>query len=64
MIPGSFTPFRVTDPARARGCWTCTNFHGNFYADHLLCEDRGRQVIGVPAMGCAFWMREIGADDE
>ena len=65
MIPDSFTPFKITTPARARVCWTCVNFHGRFYGDHPLCErDHGRQVIGVPAQGCAFWMREIGADDE
>jgi hypothetical protein len=65
MIPDKFTAFRTATPARSRGCWTCTNFHGSFYADHLLCErDHARQVIGSPRDGCAFWMREIGADDE
>jgi len=61
-----FTPFRQTDPARARGCLTCTHFHGQFYAAHLLCERESRwpRVIGVPAQGCAFWQREPGADDE
>jgi hypothetical protein len=59
-----FTPFRVESPAKARGCLTCTNFHGHFYASHQLCErDGGRHVIGVPAIRGAFWMREIGADD-
>jgi hypothetical protein len=60
-----FTPFRPTDPARARGCLICTHFQGRFYCAHLLCErDGGRQVVAVPAMGCAYWMREPGADDE
>jgi len=60
-----FTLFQTATPARARGCFTCTHFHGLFYADHLLCErDHARQVIGVPAMGCAFWEREPGSDDE
>jgi hypothetical protein len=60
-----FTAFRPTDPARARGCWTCAGFLGQFYGGHLVCErDGGRSVIGVPAQGCAFWMRAIGADDE
>jgi len=65
MIPDTFHPYRLTDPARSRGCWTCTHFHGNFSSGHVLCErTKSPQVIGVPAMGCAFWMREIGADDE
>jgi hypothetical protein len=60
-----FTPYRPTDPARPRGCLTCTHFHGQFYGGHLLCQrDGGRHVVGVPAMGCAFWEREPGADDE
>jgi hypothetical protein len=59
-----FTPYRATDPARARGCLTCTHFLGRFYAEHLLCErDGGRYVVGVAAQGCAFWQREAGADD-
>ena len=62
---GYFSPFQPTDPARARGCWTCTHFNGGLFCGHLPCErDGGRQVIGVPAMGCAFWEREPGADDE
>ena len=32
-----------------------------FYGEHLLCErDGGRHVVGVPAMGCAFWQQEPG----
>jgi hypothetical protein len=44
---------------------TFQHFQGRFYAGHLLCErDSGRYVVGVPAMGCAFWERDPGADDE
>jgi hypothetical protein len=65
MLPDKFTAFQIATPARARGCFTCTNFHGQFYGGHLLCErDHARQVIGSPQMGCAFWEREPGADDE
>jgi hypothetical protein len=50
---------------RARGCLTCSSFQGRFYGGHLLSErDGGRRVVAVPREGCAFWMREIGADDE
>jgi hypothetical protein len=60
-----FSPFHSVDPARARGCLTCTHFHGQFYGGHLLCErDGGRSVVGVPSQGCAFGEREPGADDE
>jgi len=61
------TPHR-TAPNRRPGrevAWTCQHFHGQFCASHLLCQrDNGRRVIGEPAMGCAFWMRDSGADDE
>jgi len=40
-------------------------FHGIFYAEQQLCErKRGRQVVGTPRIGCAFWEREPGSDDE
>jgi hypothetical protein len=60
-----FRPYQLTTPARALGCYACKHFHGRFLADHLVCEERGgRQVIGSPRMGCAFWEREPGSDDE
>jgi hypothetical protein len=49
MLPDTFTQHRVESPARARGCVTCTYFHGQFYAAHLLCKrDGGRHVVAVP----------------
>ena len=60
-----FAPHALAHGARARGCFTCTHFLARFYAEHLLCErNRGRQVIGQPLAGCAFWMREPGSDDD
>jgi len=60
----TFTPHRADSPARAPACLACTHFHGRFYAEHLGCQrDGGRYVVGVPAMGCACWQREPGADD-
>jgi hypothetical protein len=60
-----FSPHRIDCPARARGCLTCSHFHGNFYCEHVLCERNGaRHMVGAPAMGRAFWQREPGADDE
>lgn len=62
--PDTFTPYPIPTPARAQGCFTCTHFHGRFYAELLLCENRGgTQVVGTSKMACAFWQREPGADD-
>jgi hypothetical protein len=66
MLPDTFAPYRVESPARARGCWTCTSFQGQFFGGHVLCEREPRwpRVVGVPRDGCAFWIREPGADDD
>ena len=61
----TFNPHATGSRARERGCFTCTHFHGRCLAEHLLCEHRGgRHVIGTPTLGCAYWEREPGADDE
>ena len=63
--PNTFSPHTVATPSRAKGCFTCTHFHGRFLAEHLVCEHCGAiQIIGSPKMGCAYWEREPGADDE
>jgi hypothetical protein len=65
MQPAYFTPHQPVSQARARGCFTCQHFHGGLMAGHVICEHRGVvQVIESPRMGCAFWQREPGADDE
>jgi len=52
MIPDTFHPYRLTGPERARGGWTCTHFHGNFFCGHVVCSrTKAPHVIGVPAMG-------------
>jgi len=59
-----FSPHALAVGARARGCLTCEHFKGEFYAQHLVCEQRDKpQVIGRPDLGCAYWMRAMGADD-
>lgn len=61
----SFFPHAVATGARARGCFTCTHFHGNLFCTHVLCErNGGRSVVGVPIQGCAYWEREPGSDDD
>ncbi len=64
-FPIPFTPHVVSSPVCARGCYTCTHFHSQFLAEHLVREHRGgTQVIGTPKMGRAYWEREPGSDDE
>jgi hypothetical protein len=58
MIPDTFTPFKVTTPARARGCFTCSSFQGRYYGGHVVCErTKAPHMIGVPAYG----VRVLGA---
>jgi hypothetical protein len=60
-----FRPIPLYEGARARGCYTCAHFHGRFFCEHVVCEQRARvQLIAQPKLGCAYWMREPGADDE
>jgi len=57
--------YRQKDPRG--GCWTCTHWYGETCAEgyHTVCHGpHSPAVIADPDMGCAFWMREIGADDE
>src|SRR5437016_8854988 len=64
MLPDTFTRGKLTTPARARGCLTCTDFHGRYYCGHVVCERTSAvHVIGSPAMGCAFWTRERQVDE-
>ncbi|OWT68102.1 MULTISPECIES: hypothetical protein [unclassified Achromobacter] len=50
------------------GCWVCVHWHGktNGNPRALVCERTpGRiSVTGLPDYGCAYWEREVGADDE
>jgi hypothetical protein len=48
----------------ARGSLTCTHFHGEFDAGHLLCEGQRPAGVAGAALGYAFWEREPGPDDE
>lgn len=49
-----------------RPCWHCTAFGGLVYqgtAARCLHGD-ALSIQAMPANGCAFWQREVGADDE
>ena len=65
MIPGYFVPLPAYEGARARGCLTCSHWHGDTFSGHVVCRSRAAvQVIGRPELGCAYWQREPGSDDE
>lgn len=63
-LTGYFVPLPAYKGARARGCMTCAHWHGEFHSGHVVCRSRPQpQVIGRAELGCAYWMREPGADD-
>jgi hypothetical protein len=65
MQPQYFRPIPLHEGARAHGCLTCAHFQGQFYAEHAVCERFEKlRVIGDARIGCAYWEREPGADDE
>lgn len=60
-----FRPIPLYEGARARGCLTCTYFRGQWAACHVVCERFEKpRVVGTATMGCAYWEREPGSDDE
>ena len=65
QIATYFQPYQLQTGARQRGCFTCENFHGQFFSAHVVFEHRGATwVIGQPQNGCAYWQREPGSDDQ
>lgn len=63
--PVYFSPHSLVVGARERGGLTCEYFRGQFKAQLVVCERFERdRVIGDARMGCAYWQREPGADDE
>lgn len=55
------------DPHRTAGpCWWCHYFDGFEPGGvHALCSRPAAcRVVAQPANGCAFYLREVGADDE
>jgi len=61
MPPAEFNPH--TEP---RPCWHCVHFGASIHGGTAAwCERPGcAPVHASPARGCAFFVREIGADDE
>jgi len=65
MTLAYFTPHALATGARARGCFTCAHWHGDTFCGHMVCRSRAAlQVIGRPELGCAYWQREPGSDDQ
>ena len=59
-----FNPHALAVGARERGCLTCDFFRGQCSGGHIVCERFEKdRVIGDAGIGCAYWMRAIGADD-
>lgn len=50
----------------SRPCWHCTSFGGMVYQGTAArcVHGEGLSIRAMPADGCAFWRREVGADDE
>ncbi len=46
-----------------RACWHCTHFLALVYKGTAAKCSRGG-ITAMPEHGCAFWEREVGADDE
>lgn len=48
-----------------RQCWHCQYWGGWVAEIHCRCtRPNGVPIMATPATGCAFWVREPGADDE
>ena len=48
----------------AQACWHCTHFLALVYQDTAAKCALPPGIRAMPERGCAFWEREVGADDE
>jgi hypothetical protein len=63
--PAHFSPHALNVGARALGCLCCEYFRGEWSGGHVVCERFERpRVVGDARIGCAYWMRAIGSDDQ
>lgn len=69
-LPGSYarTVPDATGPLHhdpRGGCWMCADFGRQWERFHIVClHGNAPHIKPSPDAGCAFWMRESGADDE
>jgi hypothetical protein len=47
-----------------QACWHCTHFLALIYQDTAAKCALPPGIRAMPERGCAFWEREVGADDE
>ena len=55
-----FTPHTASSQA----CWHCTQFVSMVYQGSAARCALPPGIRAMPDRGCAFWEREVGADDE
>ena len=55
-----FTPHTASSQA----CWHCTQFVSMVYHGSASRCALPPGIRAMPERGCAFWEREVGADDE
>ena len=54
-----------SDPPNSRPCWYCHWWGGEYARLHGLCNrPNGNRVQANPSVGCAFFEREPGVDDD
>lgn len=59
-------PNHWPEGSERRPCWQCQRFQAMVYGGTAArCFIGGRvRIEAAPALGCAFWEREPGTDDE
>ena len=60
LLDMDFTPHNTNPQA----CWHCTHFLALIYQDTAAKCGLPPGIRAMPQHGCAFWEREVGADDE
>ena len=55
-----FTPHTAVE----RACWHCRHYLALVYQGSAVRCALPPGIRATPARGCAFWEREVGADDE
>jgi len=59
LLAMHFSPHTISPQA----CWHCTHFLALVYQGTAArCSRSG--ITAMPEHSCAFWVREVGADDE
>ena len=54
-------PWKIQDPWCT--CFTCQHYEPNG-PSYVSCRQSGRLIVRLAAQGCAYWIREVGSDDD